>query len=77
MEFSMANHKYQVGQNIRFRPNRMSSLLGPQYGTITRQLPVEAGNHLYRIKCVAEKGERVAAEGDLSLDNLDAIPFAK
>ena len=54
----------------------MSSLLGPQYGTITRQLPVEAGNHLYRIKCVAEKGERVAAEGDLSLDNLDAIPFA-
>ncbi len=72
----MASHKYQVGQNIRFRPNRMSSLLGPQYGTITRRLPVEAGNHLYRIKCVAEKGERVAAEGDLSLQSLDEIVFS-
>jgi hypothetical protein len=71
----MASHKYQVGQNIRFRPNSMSSLLGPQYGTITRQLPVEAGNYLYRIKCVAEKGERVATEGDLSLQNIaDTTP---
>ena len=71
MEVSMTSHKYQVGQNIRFRPNRMSALLGPQYGTITRQLPIEAGHRLYRIKCVAEKGERVAAEGDLSLQSLD------
>ena len=36
-----------------------------------RQLPIEEGSYLYRIKCVAEKGERVAKEGDLTLRSLD------
>ena len=68
----MASHKYEVGQNVRFRPNRTSSLVvGSQVGTIVRLLPIEEGSYLYRIKCVAENGERVAKEGDLALRSLD------
>jgi hypothetical protein len=67
----MASHKYEVGQNVRLRPNRLSSLLGSPECKIMRQLPIEGGSYLYRIKCVAEKGERVAKEGDLALRSLD------
>ena len=67
----MASHKYEVGQNVRFRPNRMSSLVGAQEGRIVRLLPIEEGSYLYRIKCVAENVERVAREGDLVLRSLD------
>jgi hypothetical protein len=66
----MASHKYEVGQNVRFKPNRTSSLVGSQEGTIVRLLPIEEGSYLYRIKCVAENVERVAKEGDLALRNL-------
>ena len=67
----MPNHKYEVGQDVRLRPNRMSSLVGSQEGRIVRLLPIEEGSYLYRIKCVAESGERVAKEGDLALRSLD------
>ena len=67
----MANHKYEVGQDVRLRPNRMSSLVGSPECKIVRLLPIEEGSYLYRIKCVAEKGERVAKEGDLALRSLD------
>jgi hypothetical protein len=60
----MASHKYEVGQNVRFKPNRTSSLVGSQEGKIVRLLPIEEGSYLYRIKCVAE-------EGDLALRSLD------
>jgi hypothetical protein len=36
-----------------------------------RRLPIEGGSYLYRIKCVSEKGERVAKESDLALRSLD------
>ena len=67
----MARHKYEVGQHVRFRPNRTSSLSGSQEGTIVRLLPIEEGSNLYRDKCVAENVERVAREGDLTLRSLD------
>ena len=67
----MASHKYEVGQNVSFRPNRTSSLVGAQEGKIVRLLPIEEGSYLYRIKCVAENVERVAKEGDLALRSLD------
>lgn len=67
----MANHKFKVGQNVRLRPNRMSSLAGSQECKIMRLLPMEEGNYLYRIKCGAESVERVAKEGDLTLRSLD------
>jgi hypothetical protein len=71
----MVSHKYEVGQNVGFRPNRMSSLVGPQEGKIVRLLPIEAGSYLHRIKCTMEKGERIAKEGDLALRSPDQMPF--
>jgi hypothetical protein len=38
---------------------------------IVRQLPIEGGSHLYRIKCVGENVERVAKEGDIMSLSLD------
>ena len=67
----MANHKYELGQNVLFRPMRMSRLTGLQDCKITRQLPVEDGAYLYRIKCLAENVERVAREGELTMRPLD------
>ena len=67
----MASHKYKVGQDVRLRANRMSSLVGSPVCKIMRQLPIEDGSYLYRIKCVTEQGERVAKEGDLALRGLD------
>ena len=61
----MASHKYKVGQNVRMTPTRLSFLPRSQECTIMRQLPIEDGSHLYRIKCVGENVERVAKEGDL------------
>jgi hypothetical protein len=67
----MSNHKYEVGQDVRLRPDRMSSLVGSPECRIMRRLPIEDGSYLYRIKCVTENGERVAKEGDLALLSLD------
>ena len=44
----MASHKYKVGQNVRLRPSRLSSLVGSQECKIMRLLPMEEGNYLHR-----------------------------
>ena len=67
----MANHKYRIGQNVRMTPTRLSSLLRSQECTIMRQLPIEDGSRLYRVKCVGENVERVAKEGDLTSVSLE------
>jgi hypothetical protein len=67
----MTRRKYKVGQNVRFRPNHMSSLVGAQDCKIMRLLPAEDGGYLYRIKCAAENVERVANESELALRSLD------
>ena len=67
----MANHKYKIGQNVRMAPTRLSSLLRSQNCTIMRQLPIEDGSRLYRVKCVGENVERVVKEGDLMSLGLD------
>jgi hypothetical protein len=61
----MVTHKFKVGQNVRFRPMRSSTMVGAQECKILRLLPIENGVRLYRIKCVAENVERVANEGEL------------
>ena len=66
----MASHKYRVGQNVTFRPTRMSALIGRQDCKIIRLLPIEDGNCLYRIKCVDESVERVVQEGHLAIRQL-------
>ena len=67
----MANHKYRIGQNVRMTPTRLSSLLRSQECTIMRQLPIEDGSRLYRVRCVGENVERVAKEGDLTSVSLE------
>jgi hypothetical protein len=52
-------------------PTRMSLLRRSQECTIMRQLPIEDGSRLYRIKCLGENVERVAKEGDLMSLGLD------
>jgi hypothetical protein len=70
-EVLVASHKYKVGQNVRLTPTRRSSLMRSQECKIVRQLPIEGGSHLYRIKCVGENVERVAKEGDIMSLSLD------
>jgi hypothetical protein len=41
-----------------------------------RQLPIEDGSHLYRIKCVGENVERVAKEADLISPGLRSMIHA-
>ena len=45
----------------------MSALVGAQDCKIIRQLPVQDGEYLYRIKCRVENVERVVKEGELAL----------
>jgi hypothetical protein len=61
----MKNHKFHVGQRVRFT--------GPAYmrGTtdeyeIVRLLPAEAGHHLYRVKSAGEPHERVFDEEQMA-----------
>ena len=66
----------QVQDRPGCQANRMSSLVGSPVCKIMRQLPIENGCYLYRIKCVPEKGERVAKEGDLTLRSRDQEELA-
>jgi hypothetical protein len=61
----VANHKYQIGQTVDFKPSRMGFPAANRECTIMRQLPVEGGLRLYRIKCTAEAFERVVTEAQL------------
>ena len=57
------------GCEAESEPHELS--VGSPVCKIMRQLPIEDGSYLYRIKCVTEQGERVAKEGDLALRGLD------
>jgi hypothetical protein len=63
----MTSHKFKVGQTVSFKQSRMGSPAGRRECKIVRQLPIENGSRLYRIKCVAENFERVVKESDLAL----------
>ncbi len=62
----MPSHKFKVGEVVEFNPGRSSLPAPNRQCTIVRLLPVEGGNHLYRIKCAAETFERVAREIELA-----------
>jgi hypothetical protein len=70
----MASHKYTVGQNLRLRATRLTTLIGLHECKIMRLLPIEDGSYLYRIKCVGEQVERIAKEGDLSFGSIASRP---
>jgi hypothetical protein len=62
---SIPSHKYKVGETVDFKPGRMGFPAASRQCTIVRQLPIEGGIHLYRIKCAAEAFERVVPEVQL------------
>ena len=65
----MAAHKFDVGQTVFLQPTILNR--GAERGAyeVTKQLPVEGdGRVRYRIKSPAEPFERVANEGELSVE---------
>lgn len=62
----MAGHKFKVGQTVSFKPSRMGFPAANKECKIVRQLPIEDGNRLYRIKCSSESFERVVKESELA-----------
>ena len=59
-------HKYKVGQLVDFMPGRAAMQASARQYKIVRLLPLENGEHQYRIKCTTETFERMAAESQLS-----------
>jgi hypothetical protein len=62
----MPSHKFKVGETVDYKPGRMGFPAANRQCTIVRLLPIEGGNHLYRIKCSAEAFERVVREIELA-----------
>ncbi len=61
----MSQHKFQVGQPVRFSGN-LAHRTGAREGfVVTRLLPVEGPELEYRIKSESEPHERVARESQL------------
>jgi len=67
LSFRLMGHKYQIGQDVHYRPSIRFSA-APGIYTITKTLPVERDARLaYRIKSAAETFERTADESELTL----------
>jgi hypothetical protein len=61
----MANHRYKVGQMVDLIPSHLGVTASSRSYKIVRLLPREGGQHLYRIKTIAEAFERIAKESEL------------
>ena len=61
----MQNHRYVVGQAVAFVGRSRIRAAHGEY-KISRLLPAESGQFLYRIKSELERGERVVGEDQLS-----------
>ena len=62
----MVSKKFKTGDIVNFRPGRRSLKASASAYTVTRVLPVEHGQNIYRVKCSTEPFERIAKEGELS-----------
>jgi hypothetical protein len=66
----MAKHKFKVGQTVRYaRSHRGMVPSAPGY-KISRLMPAEGREQLYRIKADTEAFDRVARESELSISAL-------
>ncbi|HIJ62594.1 MAG TPA: hypothetical protein HPQ04_07885 [Rhodospirillaceae bacterium] len=61
-------HSFTVGQSLSFSPNIFDSAARQGIYKVVRLLPAESGHNQYRIKSVFDGHERVAQEGQLSLE---------
>ncbi|AGK58615.1 hypothetical protein HYPDE_34718 [Hyphomicrobium denitrificans 1NES1] len=57
--------KFKVGQTVDFSPSLRGLPASPRLYKVTRVLPTEGRERLYRIKTIAEAFERVARESEL------------
>lgn len=62
----MSNHKFKIGQNLRFTARFISGAERTQFCEVLRLLPPENGQPQYRVKCTNENTERVVKEFTLS-----------
>lgn len=60
----MRAHKYKVGQTLSFNPTHFEDGSKGSF-QVTRQLPFEGVEFMYRIKSLASSLERVAPESQL------------
>lgn len=58
--------KFKVGQTVDFSPSLRSLAAAARLYKITRVLPTEGRERLYRIKTIAEAFERVVRESELA-----------
>jgi hypothetical protein len=61
----MSEHRFAIGQALKFTPRRLSFGAGPSACKITRLLASEGDEPQYRIKCTSESFERVVHESEL------------
>ena len=62
-------HKYAMGQSVRFSPNRQEDSSARGLYTVVRLLPAEgstAGTPQYRVKAKTDGRERVVREDQLA-----------
>lgn len=64
----MAQHKYSIGENVRFTPDQDIDASARGAYTIVRALPESGGILQYRVKAKIDGRERVVRE-----DQLDRI----
>lgn len=64
----MAQHKYSIGENVRFTPDQDIDASARGACTIVRALPESGGILQYRVKAKIDGRERVVRE-----DQLDRI----
>ena len=62
----MSRHRFRIGQKVRFAPGKIGKMSASGDYIISRQLPVESGENMYRIKSAVETFERVARESQIS-----------
>ena len=61
----MAQHKYSIGQTVRFNPDRSMDASARGAYTIVRALPESGGTLQYRVKAKMNGQERVVREDQL------------
>ena len=61
----MAQHKYSVGQNVRFTPDRNTDPRARGAYTIVKTLPESGGVLQYHVRVMVNGRERVVGEDQL------------
>ncbi len=65
----MATHKFKPGQTVFLQPTIGNRIVERGPYEVTKRLPVQSDGQIqYRIKTSSEPYERVANEGELSLE---------